>query len=105
MENQKGLSGITIVLIVIILVILVASGFIINNIYVSVYSEKANNYTYSCENGILTQQDGGLISVIRNAVETLPCRNFPNSKPKIDCENNIPTLNCQVTIYQKLFSK
>ena len=100
--NQKGLSGVVIG--IIILIILIIGWLIINNVYVTTYSEKVSTTSYSCENGLIKQKEGGMVGILGTAIETMSCNAFPNSRYEIICENNIPILHCKITIYQKFFA-
>lgn len=102
MTIKKGESGVWVV--IIILVVLVAGWLVINNVYVTVYSEKASTNSYYCENGLIKQKEGGLVGMIGTSIETMSCYAFPNSRYEIVCENNVPVLHCKVTIYQRFFA-
>ena len=99
--NKKGNAG---WVWIIIIILIIAGWLIINNVYVTVYSQKETSGVYTCENGLVKQATGGLLGTVEQGLDAVVCMAYPDSQASVACENNTAMVYCKVTIYQKFFS-
>lgn len=91
---------------VFVLILIGAIGWLIlNNVYVDYYSETLADPDIYCESNVLKENGEELTSLRKGTIAEIFCKQYPDSKYLIYCDENTPIIECQTTLFKLYFSR